>query len=95
VVHILPQTQTRENGIAVVDLAVGIAAVHRLNYGAALPLRWQARPALIHGKLFFDFTSASGEDGLDCIKVDQKGNLYAALSIDNRARSTALTHHQI
>jgi gluconolactonase len=33
---------------------------------------------LRNGKLFFDFTSASGEDGLDGIKVDQKGNLYVS-----------------
>ena len=28
--------------------------------------------------VFFDFTSASGEDGLDGIKIDQKGNLYVS-----------------
>lgn len=33
---------------------------------------------LRNGKLFFDFTSAAGEDGLDGIKVDQKGNLYVS-----------------
>ena len=32
----------------------------------------------MNGKLFFDFTSAPGEDGLDGIKVDQKGNLYVS-----------------
>src|SRR5215217_3447643 len=31
------------------------------------------------GKLFFDSTTAPGEDGLDGIKVDQKGNLYLAV----------------
>ena len=30
------------------------------------------------GRLFFDFTNAAGEDGLDGIKVDQKGNLYVS-----------------
>jgi gluconolactonase len=34
--------------------------------------------ALTNGKLFFDFTNAAGEDGLDGIKVDQKGNLYVS-----------------
>ncbi len=38
----------------------------------------QADGTLRNGKLFFDFTSASGEDGLDGIKVDQKGNLYVS-----------------
>lgn len=33
---------------------------------------------LKNGKLFFDFTKAPGEDGLDGIKVDQKGNLYVS-----------------
>lgn len=33
---------------------------------------------LRNGKLFFDFTTAPGEDGLDGIKVDQKGNLYVS-----------------
>ena len=33
---------------------------------------------LRNGKLFFDFTNAPGEDGLDGIKVDQKGNLYVS-----------------
>jgi gluconolactonase len=33
---------------------------------------------LKNGKLFFDFTNAAGEDGLDGIKVDQKGNLYVS-----------------
>jgi gluconolactonase len=33
---------------------------------------------LKNGKLFFDFTNARGEDGLDGIKVDQKGNLYVS-----------------
>lgn len=30
------------------------------------------------GKLFFDMTAAAGEDALDGIKVDQKGNLYVS-----------------
>ena len=32
----------------------------------------QADGTLRNGKLFFDFTSAPGEDGLDGIKVDEK-----------------------
>jgi gluconolactonase len=38
----------------------------------------QADGTLRNGKLFFDFTAAPGEDGLDGIKVDQKGNLYVS-----------------
>jgi gluconolactonase len=38
----------------------------------------QADGTLKNGKVFFDFTSAAGEDGLDGIKVDQKGNLYVS-----------------
>lgn len=43
-------------------------------------LRYEVQPdgTLKNGKLFFDFTSAAGEDGLDGIKVDQKGNLYVS-----------------
>jgi gluconolactonase len=33
---------------------------------------------LSNGKLFFDMTSAPGEDALDGMKVDQKGNLYVS-----------------
>jgi gluconolactonase len=33
---------------------------------------------LENGKLFFDMTSAAGEDALDGIKVDQAGNLYVS-----------------
>jgi gluconolactonase len=38
----------------------------------------QADGTLRNGKLFFDFSDAPGEDGLDGIKVDQKGNLYVS-----------------
>jgi gluconolactonase len=43
-------------------------------------MRYEVQPdgSLKNGKLFFDFTSAPGEDGLDGIKVDQKGNLYVS-----------------
>ena len=33
---------------------------------------------LLNGKIFFDMTSAEGEDALDGMKVDQKGNLYVS-----------------
>ena len=43
-------------------------------------MRYEVQPdgTLKNGKLFFDFTSAPGEDGLDGIKVDHKGNLYVS-----------------
>ena len=43
-------------------------------------MRYEVNPdgTLKIGKLFFDMTSAPGEDALDGIKVDQKGNLYVS-----------------
>lgn len=43
-------------------------------------MRYEVNPdaTLRNGKLFFDMTSAAGEDALDGIKVDQKGNLYVS-----------------
>ena len=43
-------------------------------------MRYEVQPngTLRNGKLFFDFSNAPGEDGLDGIKVDQKGNLYVS-----------------
>ena len=43
-------------------------------------MRYEVQPdgTLKNGKLFFDFTNAAGEDGLDGIKVDKKGNLYVS-----------------
>ena len=43
-------------------------------------MRYEVQPdgTLKNGIVFFDFTNAAGEDGLDGIKVDQKGNLYVS-----------------
>lgn len=43
-------------------------------------MRYEVQPdgTLRNGKLFFDFTNALGEDGLDGIKVDQQGNVYVS-----------------
>jgi gluconolactonase len=43
-------------------------------------MRYEVQPdgTLAHGKVFFDMTSAPGEDALDGIKVDEKGNLYVS-----------------
>jgi gluconolactonase len=43
-------------------------------------MRYEVQPdgTLKNGKVFFDFTNAVGEDGLDGIKVDLQGNLYVS-----------------
>src|SRR5215469_10202890 len=43
-------------------------------------LRYEVSPdgTLSNGKVFFDMTSAEGEDALDGMKIDQKGNLYVS-----------------
>jgi gluconolactonase len=43
-------------------------------------MRYENRPdgTLANGTLFFDMTSAPGEDALDGMKVDQQGNLYVS-----------------
>lgn len=43
-------------------------------------MRYEVNPdaTLKNGKVFFDMTAAAGEDALDGVKVDQKGNLYVS-----------------
>jgi gluconolactonase len=43
-------------------------------------MRYEVRPdgTLAHGRVFFDMTKAPGDDALDGIKVDQRGNLYVS-----------------
>jgi gluconolactonase len=43
-------------------------------------MRYEANPdgTLSNGTVFFDMTSAPGEDAIDGIKVDQQGNLYVS-----------------
>lgn len=43
-------------------------------------MRYEVQPdaSLKNGKLFFDMTNAAGEDALDGMKVDQRGNLYVS-----------------
>src|SRR5256886_17602481 len=43
-------------------------------------MRYEVNPdgTLANGKRLFDMTSAPGEDALDGLKVDQKGNLYVS-----------------
>jgi gluconolactonase len=43
-------------------------------------MRYEVQPdgSLKNGKLFFDMTSAPGEDALDGMKVDKAGNLYVS-----------------
>jgi len=51
-----------------------------LRYGKRGRLRYEVRPdgTLTGGRVFFDMTAAPGEDALDGIKVDQRGNLYVS-----------------
>jgi gluconolactonase len=43
-------------------------------------MRYEVRPdgALSNGQVFFDMTHASGEDAVDGVKVDQRGNVYVS-----------------
>ena len=43
-------------------------------------MRYEVKPdgSLANGQVFFDMTSALGEDALDGMKVDQQGNLYVS-----------------
>lgn len=43
-------------------------------------MRYEVNPdaTLSSGKVFFDMTSAPGEDAIDGINVDQQGNLYVS-----------------
>ena len=43
-------------------------------------MRYEVQPdcTVTNGQVFFDMTNAPGEDALDGIKVDQKGNLYVS-----------------
>ncbi len=41
-------------------------------------MRSRPTAALSQGQVFFDMTGAPGEDAIDGIKVDQRGNLYVS-----------------
>lgn len=43
-------------------------------------MRYESKPdgTVAHGEVFFDMTSAPGEDALDGMKVDKRGNLYVS-----------------
>jgi gluconolactonase len=69
-----PRALTGQHPRAGDDLVNEIGEKHK----AIMRYEVQADGTLRNGKLFFDFTSAPGEDGLDGIKVDQKGNLYVS-----------------
>jgi gluconolactonase len=42
--------------------------------------RYEVKPdgTLVNGRVFFDMTSAAGEDAIDGLKVDQQGNVYVS-----------------
>ena len=69
-----PRALTGQQARASDELVSEIGEKHK----ALMRYEVQADGTLRNGKLFFDFTSAPGEDGLDGIKVDQKGNLYVS-----------------
>ena len=43
-------------------------------------MRYEVRPdgALANGKVFFDMTSATGDEAIDGVKVDKRGNVYVS-----------------
>lgn len=53
--------------------------VNNWNNKKKVILRYDVQPdcTLSNGKLFFDMTDAPGDDALDGLKVDQKGNVYS------------------
>jgi len=75
---------TGPNGIALSPdekfLYVGNWPVAEIGDRNKAVMRYEVQPdgTLKNGKLFFDFGNAPGEDGLDGIKVDLKGNLYVS-----------------
>ena len=82
----------------------GDDAVSELGEKGKVIMRYEVQPdgTLKNGKLFFDFSSATGEDGLDGIKVDQQGNLYVSapgglwvLSATGRHLGTIITPRHV
>lgn len=54
--------------------------VNEIGDSHKVAFRYEVQPdgTLKNGRLFYDFTQAPGEDGIDGIKVDQKGNVYVS-----------------
>ncbi|MEW6248266.1 MAG: SMP-30/gluconolactonase/LRE family protein [Nitrospirota bacterium] len=52
--------------------------VNNWNDKRKIIMRYEVRPdcSLSNGRVFFDMTNAPGEDALDGMKVDQRGNVY-------------------
>ena len=69
-----PRAITGQHARASDDPVSEIGEKHK----AIMSYEVQPNGTLKNAKLFFDFTDAPGEDGLDGIKVDQKGNLYVS-----------------
>jgi len=83
-VQLVAKDFTGPNGIALSPdekyLYVGNWPVAEIGDRNKAVMRYEVQPdgTLKNGKLFFDFGNAPGEDGLDGIKVDLKGNLYVS-----------------
>jgi gluconolactonase len=77
--QLLDKSLTGPNGIAFSPdekyLYVGNWDDHR-----KVVMRYEVRPdaTVTNGRVFFDMTSAPGEDAIDGIKVDQQGNLFVS-----------------
>jgi hypothetical protein len=68
----------------------GIPIVWEENRKIVLRYEVNSDGTLSNGKVFFDMTSAEGEDALDGMKVDQKGNLYVSVPVEcGSSRQTA------
>ena len=56
-----------------------VSVRRQLGRQAKVVMRYAVRPtAVVQGQVFFDMTSAPGEDAIDGIKVDKEGNLYVS-----------------
>lgn len=58
----------------------GDDSVSELGESGKVIMRYEVQPngTLNNGKVFFNLTSAPGDDGIDGIKVDQRGDLYVS-----------------
>jgi gluconolactonase len=79
VLKLVSNDLTGPNGIA---FSPDEAALYVSNWDTSrkVIMRYDAQPdgTLTHGSVFFDMTSAPGNEALDGLKVDREGNVYAS-----------------